>query len=182
MSEARHKSRDNILDAAQRVAGKVGAGNLTLDKVACECGMSKGGLLYNFPNKDALLAAMLDRLLEQHQQILATEERMLGDEPNRCLKAILRSMACHQMADPEVYLSLLAAASQQPELLTPVREALASHYQRLTNESTDPQLAVLLWLAAEGLMFHDILNIAPYSKSEKNNLFQRLFEISGEVS
>ena len=170
------------MDAAQQVAGQVGAGKLTQDKGACECGMSKGGLLYNFPNKDALLSAMLDRLLEQHRQILATEERMLDDEPNRCLKAILRSMACHQMADPEVYLSLLAAAAQQPELLAPVRETLATHYQRLTSESTDPQLAVLLWLAAEGLLFHDILNIAPYSKTEKNTLFQRLFEISGEVS
>ena len=56
MSTTRSKSHDNILDAAQRVAGREGAGNLTLDKVACECGLSKGGLLYNFPNKEALLA------------------------------------------------------------------------------------------------------------------------------
>ena len=181
MSATRSKSHDNILDAAQRVAGREGAGNLTLDKVACECGLSKGGLLYNFPNKEALLAGMMDRLLAQHDQIMATEEQMMGTEPNVCLKAMIRSIACHHMADPGVYLSVLAAAAQNPELLEPIRHKFTELYARLVSESTDPDMAVLLWAAAEGLLFHSILGVSPYSESDRNALFQKLLQISEEV-
>lgn len=182
MNESRTSSRDNILDAAQRVAGRDGAGNLTLDKVACECGMSKGGLLYNFPNKDALLQAMLERLLQQHQQIMATEERMLAGESNATVKALLRSLACHQIADPDVYLSLLAASAQKPELLEPVRQMMRQQHQRLRDESSDAEMAMLLWAAGHGLLLQSILGISPYTESEKNHLFQRILEISGELS
>ena len=181
MSESKANPRDNILDAAQRVAGKEGADNLTLDKVACECGMSKGGLLYNFPNKDALLAGMLDRLLEQHKSMMDSEEKSLAGEPNACLKAMLGANACHEVADPGVYLSLLAASAHKPELMAPVKETLAEYYQRLQNESSDPDMATILWLAAEGLIFHAILGLAPYSQSEKNRLFQKLMQISEEA-
>ncbi len=182
MSESRQTSRDDILDAAQRVAGRDGADNLTLDRVACECGLSKGGVLYNFPNKDALLNGMLDRLLQQHQQIMHSEEQVLAGEPDACIKAMLRAMANHQTADPSVYLSLLAAAAQKPELLEPVKALFRSHYERIQSECRDPHAAMLLWAAADGLLFHAILGIAPYTDGEKNVLFQKLLEHSGALS
>lgn len=181
MSEARNTSRDHILDAAQRVAEREGAGNLTLDKVACECGLSKGGLLYNFPNKDALLQGMLERLITQHQQIMETEHEAVCNEPNACTRSMLRAMACHQMVDPGVYMSILAASAQRPELLEPVRKAFAENYERMMNESTDPELSMLFWAAADGILFHSILGINPYPEEMKAKLFQRLLQISEEL-
>lgn len=51
-------ARDRILDAAYRVASDHGAGHLTLEAIALAAGVSKGGLLYHFPSKEALIAAL----------------------------------------------------------------------------------------------------------------------------
>lgn len=181
MNEPRNTSRDHILDAAQKVAERDGAGNLTLEKVACECGLSKGGLLYNFPNKDSLLQGMLERLISQQQQIMDTERETVSNEPNACTRSMLRAMACQQMVDPGVYTSILAASAQKPALLEPVRQSYAENYQCLLSESTDPELSLLFWAAADGIMFHSILGINPYPNEMKAKLFRRLLQISEEL-
>jgi AcrR family transcriptional regulator len=44
-------ARERILEAAYTVAERSGAAALTLDAVAAEAKVSKGGLLYHFPSK-----------------------------------------------------------------------------------------------------------------------------------
>ena len=56
-ARGRKSSREKILDAAAELVAEIGAGRLTLEAVAEKAGLSKGGLLYNFPTKDALLQA-----------------------------------------------------------------------------------------------------------------------------
>lgn len=56
-------SRDRILDAYEDVLAVEGERYATLDAVAAKAGVSKGGLLYHFPSKDRLAAALCDRLL-----------------------------------------------------------------------------------------------------------------------
>ena len=51
--------RDRMLDAAEVVVTRHGIANLTLDAVAAEAGMSKGGLLHHFPSKDRLVDALV---------------------------------------------------------------------------------------------------------------------------
>ena len=53
--------RDQLLDAAERVVRRDGVARLTLDAVAAEAGTSKGGLLYHFASRDALITAMVGR-------------------------------------------------------------------------------------------------------------------------
>jgi len=67
-SSAPAGARDRILEAADQLVAAQGASNLTLDAVAQAAGLSKGGLLYHFPSKDALLMGMLDRHCEQMDQ------------------------------------------------------------------------------------------------------------------
>ena len=62
-----HKSdvRDGILQAARRFVQKSGVSRLTLETVAAEACMSKGGLLYHFPSKDALLRGLISSIQER---------------------------------------------------------------------------------------------------------------------
>src|SRR3954466_14733340 len=56
---ARGDTRARLLDAASAVVRRDGAQALTLDAVAAEAGVSKGGLLYHFRSKHELLEAMV---------------------------------------------------------------------------------------------------------------------------
>lgn len=55
-------TRDRLLDAAEALLAEGGPRALTLDAVAAAAEVSKGGLLYHFPSKDALVEGLLDRL------------------------------------------------------------------------------------------------------------------------
>ena len=58
-SAVKESVRDRILAAAMAVAKESGAGRLSLDAIARRAGVSKGGLLYHFPKKDALMRALV---------------------------------------------------------------------------------------------------------------------------
>lgn len=55
-------ARERILDAYEELLALEGERYATLDAVAAKAGVSKGGLLYHFPAKDELSAALCDRL------------------------------------------------------------------------------------------------------------------------
>ena len=54
MAGNRPSARRKILEAAAKLADDTGPGSLSLEAVAKEAGISKGGLLYHFPSKAAL--------------------------------------------------------------------------------------------------------------------------------
>ncbi len=181
MVTERGNSRDNILDAAQRVTAHEGAGNLTLEKVAAECGLSKGGLLYNFPNKEALLRGMLERLVQIHRQRMERAYEELRGQPNASLRACLQVWEPRGVIEPGVALSILAAAAQKPALLEPLRRHFNDIYQRVREESNDVQQALLLWAAADGLLFHSLLGTAPYPDEQRPELVRTLLRKAEEL-
>lgn len=54
MGRRRTIDRDQLLDAAEAVIAREGAAGLTIDAVAKEMGITKGGVQYCFGTKDAL--------------------------------------------------------------------------------------------------------------------------------
>lgn len=176
----RPNSRDNILDAALRVTARDGAGNLTLDKVAAECGLSKGGLLYNYPSKEALLQAMLERLLSSHREVMEREYRALEGQPEAALRAFLRAWKHDEQISIDASLAILAAAAQNPGLLEPIRAHFRDIYERICRESQNRDLALMIWAAADGLLLHRIMELAPYSHEDKAAMFESMLRLAGE--
>lgn len=56
-----NNSREQILDAYEHLLVQAGERAATLDAVAAQAKVSKGGLLYHFGSKKALFEALLDR-------------------------------------------------------------------------------------------------------------------------
>lgn len=75
----RDRTREEILAAARAVLIRSGVGAMTLEAVAAEAGMSKTGLYYYFPSKDALAFELIFATLEQHAQTLHDAVEETGD-------------------------------------------------------------------------------------------------------
>lgn len=174
-------SRDSILDAAQQVALREGSAHLTIDAVARESGLSKGGVLYHFPSKEALLEAMVERLAEALAQIV--EERRPAHEDRRCptLHALLDASASMERLHSQAPTALLAAAAERPELLAPIRAELERYRVCMEAETADPDLAMLLWAAADGLMFQLLIGVAPFAQERQPQLVARLHDLADRV-
>lgn len=167
-------SKKDILDAAQRVAAREGPAHVTLDAVARECGLSKGGVLYNFPSKDALISGMLERLIGTIRLTIEQHREARKGQPNPTLRAVVEASKFTDEFDPNVQMAILAAAAQNPELLEPLREEFAEQYANIQQEAEDPDLAMVLWAATHGLMFQTLLGIAPFPAERQNELIDRL--------
>src|SRR5216117_2375028 len=78
-----------LLDAAEAVVARQGIANLTLDAVAAEVGMSKGGVLHHFPSKDRLVEAMVVRSAEGWRAHFTRAYELMPPGPGRMARALL---------------------------------------------------------------------------------------------
>jgi len=97
----RNSKRSVILEAAARRVAQSGAAHLTIDAVAKEAGISKGGLLYHFPSKEALLVGMLEQLLasaRKHLRGIVDEVSAASSRPDLALVALLAVEGMHLLS------------------------------------------------------------------------------------
>src|SRR5262245_2229795 len=88
-AEPAETPRDRMLDAAEAVVVRQGIANLTLEAVAAEAGMSKGGLLHYFPNKDRLVEGLVMRCAEHWRACSLEAFESVPAGPGRMARALL---------------------------------------------------------------------------------------------
>ncbi|MGY6627675.1 MAG: TetR/AcrR family transcriptional regulator [Oceanicaulis sp.] len=178
----RPATRDVILDAAERVVSREGSGRLTIDAVVRESGFSKGGVLYNFPSKQALIEGMVSRLIAQAQA--DCEAALEGAEASGAnpVAALLQAMLTFKHANRDVAMALLAAAAESPELLDPVREMMARIREDVIGRAPDPVMARIALLAADGIHLADLLGLEMITPDEQEAVEARLIQLVSEPS
>ena len=63
-------TQQHILEAANRIIRREGVAHLTIEAVAKEAGLSKGGVLYHFPSKEALVEGLITFHIEGYTHAL----------------------------------------------------------------------------------------------------------------
>lgn len=63
-------AKQRILDGALDLLRVDGGGAITLDAAAKEVGLTKPGLMYHFPNKEALMLAVVDHVAYRWEKLL----------------------------------------------------------------------------------------------------------------
>jgi AcrR family transcriptional regulator len=155
-------TRTRLLDAATQVLLRDGAQALTLESVAKEAKVSKGGLLYHFANKQALVAGMVAQLVRQFDAAI----RDAGDEPGAATRAYLAATvaatptAAGAAAD-RTAAALFAAALVDPDALIPLREVYQRWQRRLEHDGIDPARATAVRLAVDGWWLARLVDLAP---------------------
>ncbi|MBI3556043.1 MAG: TetR/AcrR family transcriptional regulator [Deltaproteobacteria bacterium] len=82
---------ETILTATTRILTKGGYETATTNRVAEIAGVSIGSLYQYFPNKEALIGAVIDRTVEGNVRKVERELKKLGDEPiEEALRLIIR--------------------------------------------------------------------------------------------
>jgi AcrR family transcriptional regulator len=167
-------TRRRLLDAATAVVRREGARALTLDAVAAEAGVSKGGLLYHFKTKRDLLDAMLEGWLEEF------ETEIEAASGGNFAAGWVRASDVSGWAAPEraTEFGFLAAMVEEPATLERVRERYAGWMARLTAGSNDPAQATLARLAADGLWLADLLGLAPPSGDLRASVIERMIDLA----
>lgn len=186
-SAPRKRARGKILEAAQELARVAGPGNLSLDAVAARAGVSKGGLLYHFPTKAKLLAALVEEFLESLDRSIRERERLSGGGPDGLVRAYLDVFVGEHLCHEPPPSGLLAALGEDPGFLAPVRCFDRMLLDRLKANAGDPTVALIVFLTLHGMKSMQLLNIECVSEAEFDSVVSRLRAMlapasSGEVA
>lgn len=169
------RTRNAALQAALVIIARDGPGRLTLDAIARESGISKGGLMHQFRTKNAVLEALLE-LQTEHFEAFA-RDYMAGTKSGQPELAAQIATLRETTAQPNsVAFAMLAALADDPNLLARPREIDAKKVKAIKAEAPDPQLALLRWAAARGLAITAMFGMCPLSDKERNQLFDRLLD------
>ncbi|HHA2425264.1 TetR/AcrR family transcriptional regulator [Stenotrophomonas maltophilia] len=76
----RTSKRDRILDAAVNVINRDGVRAVTFESVAAEAKLTRGGLLYHFPSREALLRGIDEHLVQAWETSMETLLGKRADE------------------------------------------------------------------------------------------------------
>ena len=183
-------TRQLLLLAANQLVLAEGVTHLTLEAVAKKAGISKGGLLYHFPSKEALIKGLIEHLnaqfdgevarqldLETANQPEAAESRELGS----WLRAYIRAtFDANKLGDYWLGSSaaILTAISTNPQLLEPFRNSFAGYQQQAEQDGLDPALATIIRLAADGLWLAELFELAPPGGELREQVEHLLLELS----
>ncbi len=172
------RTPDDYLDAALRVIAADGAPKLTLAQVARAAGVSKGGLLHHFPNKEALLGALLEREFDAFEAAVERQAERSGDPFAARTRALITVSFAAQTGGHNLLLSLLAAVFENPELLGTVRLKWAAYRRRFLQDGLPGAQAMLIQLALDGLFFADLLALEPPADGPRDDLRRALLALT----
>ncbi|MFI6871012.1 TetR/AcrR family transcriptional regulator [Nocardia sp. NPDC050406] len=161
-------TRDRILDALETLLLDKGLSQVTLESVAATAGVSKGGLLYHFKSKDALLAGLVRRLGERADQQLRTAV----EQGKSVAEWYLQSPHPDNESDAlelALYRSMLAAMrtvdgpqdTDEDEVDRALTDVMDSWKTALDNEFQDPVQAEIVALVGDGLYLRALLGQPP---------------------
>lgn len=169
MERTNPKLRDTLLDAAEAVVARQGIANLTLDAVAAEARMSKGGLLHHFPSKDRLVEALVTRTAEGWRSCYMEAYERTPEGPGRMTRALLN----HCLSDAKCWTdelrrsssAVFAALAQNPALIEPMRAVYAELHRRIAEDGLPTGVGEAVAAAIDGLWLDWVLGIVPLEQA-----------------
>jgi len=173
-----------ILDAAEALVRERGVSGLTIEGAAQGAGVSKGGLLYHFGTKEALLTAMLERL----GRILAEDvQTMIASQiegPGRVARALLE-WAFGDLADEinercdRIAAVFLAAFHHDPALLGPARAIIARIRAEIAMDGLPPGHGEVIMAAGDGMLMARIFGLYTVTNEQREAMRAALAPLAG---
>jgi AcrR family transcriptional regulator len=168
--------RSQLLRSAGELIAEIGPQALTLDLVAGRVGVSKGGLLHHFPNKQALLDAVFADAVGEFRDAVAAEAEAdpvdRGRDARAYLRATLRKRPSGGAAGLLRHLLAVMLTESGP------RERWSAQYRELVRPDPLPQpeavRLMICRLATDGLWLADLLGYDALTPALRAEIVQQL--------
>jgi AcrR family transcriptional regulator len=169
-------SVEAILKATIQVLLKIGKDRLTTTRVAARAGVSVGTLYQYFPNKSALLRAVLQRHMDEIGSAMETACReQTGSSLEKMATALVTSFLAAKMKDAKASVALYAVSSDvdgariSREMSQKANRAIVAMLATAKDElKTDPQLvASMMHATLAGVSRRLLESPSPESDYEK---------------
>lgn len=140
-----------------------GIASFTLEAVAAEAGVSKGGLLHHYPSKERLIESLVARSLDGWRTSCDAAYDAESEGPGRAARAMMNMC----LSSPEKWSEesrrssavLIAAIANDPALVRPMRENHRRLLERLRDDGLPPGVSEAVMLTIHGMWFEWIFGL-----------------------
>jgi squalene-hopene/tetraprenyl-beta-curcumene cyclase len=158
-------TRATILNTAQQLIASEGVQTLTLDRVARDAGLSKGGLLYHFSSKEQLIEGLVNRVISR-----------LEAETAQASSAGMRALVEARLdGNRDVLTVLIAGLVTNPALLDRLRQ---QYHARQRIIEVNSEQSAIAHLAAEGLAFCEQLGLIALSPQKRASIVEQIITLT----
>ncbi len=177
-------ARTRILDAAEALVRAEGVSGLTLDAAARQAGVSKGGLLYHFSSKEALLIGLLNRLASFVAEDFETHLASQPAGPGRVARTMLTwgfGLAPEDMNErcDRAAAVFLAAFHHDRALLDPIRAVVANIRRAADADGLPPGHGGAIMAAGDGLFMARLFDLYSPTQAEMTDMHTALSGLIG---
>jgi AcrR family transcriptional regulator len=169
-----------IFEACSRILRREGLSSLTLDAVAEEASLSKGGLLYHFPTKLALIESLFEYHNDKFEERLRELTQQEGDGAGAWLRAYAIA-SVEQITDVDnasLYASLFAAEERYASAHQLMRQKYIRWQAEVEKSGLDPVWATFLRLAVDGLWFSLKNQYAPPNSERTEEIIALILQMT----
>lgn len=178
MGRKRRADRDAIIDAVGVVIREQGLEALSIDAVARAAGIGKASVLYDFRNRDTLLAAFVQRRILLHRQALETLRDGHSSGSDATIRALLdyAGRPRHQ-DDLGNGMLVAAAASRNENFRTFLAECIAGEIRQVEMESAVPDRARLAYFALQGMFALECFGFCTLDEQVRRRMLDNIGEL-----
>ncbi len=172
-------TQERIFKACQSILLEQGSKGLTLDAVAEKAKLSKGGLLYHFPNKETLVKELFQHVMSSFDTEINRLAKKYDGQKGSWLKAYAQG-SMKQALNPEIsklMASLFASVDDFPWIHSYMQEKYSDWQHKVEGSGIDPIIATLFRLTIDGLWFTEIYQYAPPSKKRRKDILKVLEQL-----
>jgi len=164
-----------LLEAASEIIVEQGISRLTLEEVAAQAGVSKGGLLYHFTSKDELIKGLNEETIREFRELLHQELGETGSYTKSYLLATLRQLEGYGPYNASS--SMLAAIATNMELIQLWDEDYQQFRIEMAKEGLPLEVGLIVRLVADGFLYSRLFNSDPLSQEEGRKVIQYLLDL-----
>ncbi len=166
--------RSQLLDVAAKLCAEVGISNATLEAISQRAGVSKGGLLHHFPTKQALIVALIDKLLDDLSESVESYVAKDPDPAGRFTRAyLLASLDFQKTPDVEHWNTLGIMLATEPEMRTRWLRWLSEKISR-HGKSEETIECLIVRMAADGVWFSSAVGISSVQRKQQKGFVAAL--------
>jgi AcrR family transcriptional regulator len=173
------QTRETVLRAAAQIIAHQGISAFTIDAVAREAGVTKGGVLHHFPTKEDLVSGLIDQVISifnmRLQEELTAEP---SDVPGRWLRAYIRTVFAAPYDVNNLIPALAAAVATDHQTLDRIRRSFEESQRAAVEDGIDPVQATVIRLAVDGLVFTRALSVDVLDRETSGQVYDKLLRLT----
>jgi AcrR family transcriptional regulator len=146
------RTRAAVLTAAAEAMAERGTG-VSLDHIAKRAGVSKGGLLHHFANREALIVALVDDAQQRLRESVVNHLDLAENTPGKLLRAYVRAMTSGSEATLQYFTAapIWAGIYQIPKVVEITQADTKWWNEKLAADGLSSDRILVVRRAAEGL-------------------------------